>query len=77
LSFVDADTNRRNGWLVQPDDEDSLVAALVEAVDGMGERRRRGTNGLELVCSTYSWRAAAERIVTLYTEVTDGLPTVG
>jgi glycosyltransferase involved in cell wall biosynthesis len=77
LSFVDAESERRNGWLVQPDDEDSLVRALVVATGNAGERRLRGNAGLELVRSTYSWRAAADRIVALYSEVTDGLPTVG
>jgi glycosyltransferase involved in cell wall biosynthesis len=77
LSFVDADSDQRNGWLVKPDDEDSLVQALVEAADNEAERRLRGSNGLDLVRRTYSWRAAADRIVALYTEVTDGLPTVG
>ena len=30
------------GWLVPPDDEEAMVEALVEAVNGDAERRRRG-----------------------------------
>jgi glycosyltransferase involved in cell wall biosynthesis len=76
LSFVDADSDRRNGWLVQPDDEDSLVSALVEATRDEAECRRRGVNGLALVRGSYSWQAAADRIVALYEEVTDDVSTV-
>jgi glycosyltransferase involved in cell wall biosynthesis len=77
LSFVDDSSPQRNGWLVAPDDTDSLVAALVRAVRDPAERRLRGRNGLHLVRTTYSWSASAERIVQLYAEVTDGVPTVG
>ena len=35
------------GWLVPPDDEDAMVAALVEAVNGDAERRRRGDRAYE------------------------------
>jgi glycosyltransferase involved in cell wall biosynthesis len=77
LSFVDGTTERRNGWLVAPDDEASLVEVLVDAAQNQAERELRGRNGLELVRSTYSWRAAAERIAGLYAEVTNGVPTLG
>jgi glycosyltransferase involved in cell wall biosynthesis len=77
LSFVDSTSEQRNGWLVEPDDEVSLVQALVEAVTDARERRLRGENGLRLVRNVYSWRAAAERIAAIYEEVTEGVPTVG
>lgn len=76
LSFVEDGGERRNGWLVEPDDEDSLVAALVAVATDAAERRLRGTNGLDLVRTTYSWRAAAMRIAAIYAEVTDGLPSI-
>jgi glycosyltransferase involved in cell wall biosynthesis len=71
LSFVDATTDRRNGWLVEPDDEASLVEALVHAAADNSERDLRGRNGLEMVRSSYSWQAAAERIAAIYTEVAE------
>jgi glycosyltransferase involved in cell wall biosynthesis len=76
LSFVDDATGQRNGWLVEPDDEPSLVDALVAVATDADERRLRGENGLRLARTRYSWRAAAERIAALYTEVTDGISTV-
>jgi len=33
----------QTGWLVPPDDEEALAAALVMAVNDAHERRRRGT----------------------------------
>ncbi len=77
LSFVDGTSEQRNGWLVEPDDEASLVQALVQAVTDADERRLRGENGLRLVRGEYSWRAAAERVASIYEEVTEGVPTVG
>ncbi len=35
------------GWLVPPDDEEAMVEALVEAVNGDAERRRRGERAYE------------------------------
>jgi glycosyltransferase involved in cell wall biosynthesis len=76
LSFVEGSGTWRNGWFVDPDDEDSLVSALVAASTDEGERRLRGAHGLELVRRSYSWQAAATRIADIYSEVSDGLPTV-
>jgi glycosyltransferase involved in cell wall biosynthesis len=77
LSFVDSTSERRNGWLVPPDDEGALVEALLAVATDGHERRLRGENGRRLVRDTYSWHAAAERVAELYTEVSDGVPTVG
>ena len=74
---MESESEERNGWLVEPDDEASLVQALVEAVTDAGERRLRGENGLRLVREEYSWRAAAERVSAIYEEVTEDVPTVG
>jgi glycosyltransferase involved in cell wall biosynthesis len=50
------------GWLVEPDDETSLVAALVEAVNDPEERRRRGAAAYEVAHDRYAWTASAERL---------------
>jgi glycosyltransferase involved in cell wall biosynthesis len=76
LSFVDDTSAQRNGWLVEPDDEASLVEALVAVATDAAERRRRGENGRRLVRTTYSWPAAAARMSRIYTEVTHGVSTV-
>src|SRR5215210_6318726 len=47
----DGDTGR----LVPPDDRDGLAAALVEAVNDPGERRRRGAAAREDALAKYSW----------------------
>ncbi|UGS36641.1 glycosyltransferase family 4 protein [Capillimicrobium parvum] len=47
------------GWLVEPDDEAGLAAAMVQAVDDGDERRRRGRNALEDARAHYSWPAIA------------------
>jgi len=47
------------GWLVEPDDEAGLAAAMVQAVDDAGERRRRGRGALEDARAHYSWPAIA------------------
>jgi glycosyltransferase involved in cell wall biosynthesis len=77
LSFMDATSSRRNGWLVPPDDEPALVRSLLAAAAEGTERRVRGRNGRQLVQRSYSWRAAAERIAGLYAEVADHAPSVG
>jgi glycosyltransferase involved in cell wall biosynthesis len=50
------------GWLVEPDDEASLIAALVEAVNSPEERRRRGAAAYEVAHDRYAWTASAERL---------------
>ena len=47
------------GWLVAPDDEEAMAEALVEAVNGDGERRRRGECAYETARGRYSWPATA------------------
>jgi len=62
------------GWLVPPDDEEALAAALVEAVNGEAERRRRGERAYEAARASYSWPALAQGLAQVYTEVADGRP---
>src|SRR5829696_2574350 len=58
----DGDTGR----LVPPDDRDALAAALAEAVNDPGERRRRGERAAEDARAKYSWPALAERVADVY-----------
>jgi glycosyltransferase involved in cell wall biosynthesis len=60
------------GWLVPPDDEDGLVAALEEVVNDPAERRRRGEAAYEEARSKYSWPALVERLARVYEEVRSG-----
>jgi glycosyltransferase involved in cell wall biosynthesis len=62
------------GWLVPPDDEEALTAALVEAVNGEEERRRRGELAYEAARSSYSWPALARGLAQVYTEVAEARP---
>jgi glycosyltransferase involved in cell wall biosynthesis len=66
------------GWLVPPDDEEALAAALVEAVNDGDERRRRGEAAYDLARGRYSWPALAEGLARVYDEVREGTaPTAG
>jgi glycosyltransferase involved in cell wall biosynthesis len=60
------------GWLVPPDDEDALVAALEEAVNSPDERRRRGEEAYREARGKYSWPALVERLARVYEEVRTG-----
>jgi glycosyltransferase involved in cell wall biosynthesis len=60
----------RTGWLVEPDDEEALADALVEAVGDEAERRRRGAAARAEVRATYAWPALAERVAAVYGELT-------
>ena len=48
-----------SGWLVPPDDEYALAAALVEAVNQSEERRRRGVVAAETAYARYAWPRSA------------------
>ena len=62
------------GWLVAPDDEEALAEALVEAVNGEDERRRRGARAYETARARYSWPALARGLAHVYDEVAAGAP---
>jgi glycosyltransferase involved in cell wall biosynthesis len=57
------------GWLVEPDDEDALVEALVAVVNEPDERRRRGACAHTAVRARYSWPALAGTVAWLYDSV--------
>lgn len=62
------------GWLVPPDDEQAMADALVEAVNGDAERRRRGERAYEVARSRYAWPALAHGLGHVYDEVVEGRP---
>jgi D-inositol-3-phosphate glycosyltransferase len=68
-SFVNTDPARPNGWMLDPGDEEGLVAALVEAVNDETARRDRGEAAYEQVRRFNSWGAVAGRFGTLYEEL--------
>ncbi len=56
----------QTGWLVPPDDEEALAAALVMAVNDAPERRRRGTAAYAAVRTRYSWPILGAQLAFLY-----------
>jgi glycosyltransferase involved in cell wall biosynthesis len=65
-SFINTDPERPNGWLVEPDDLDSLAEAMVEAVNDPAAREERARNGYEVTRRDYSWETLAERVAEVY-----------
>jgi glycosyltransferase involved in cell wall biosynthesis len=47
----------RTGWLVEPDDEEGLAAALVAALQDGAERERRGAEARAAALARWSWPA--------------------
>jgi glycosyltransferase involved in cell wall biosynthesis len=63
------------GWLVDPDDESSLDAALTDVVTNQVERERRGRLARKVVRERYSWTRAAERLASVLEEAAgEGTP---
>ena len=73
-AFVVEEGPTANGWLCAPDDKDSLVAALADALGAPAERRRRGANGLALVRRDYTWSTVARRFKDLYERLQEAPP---
>jgi glycosyltransferase involved in cell wall biosynthesis len=71
-SFVNTEAGAPNGWLLDPDDEEELVEALVEAVNDEAGRRARGEAAHEQVRQSHSWDAVASAFGGLYEEVLTG-----
>jgi glycosyltransferase involved in cell wall biosynthesis len=59
---------------VPPDDEEALAGALVQAVNGDAERRRRGERAYVTSRERYSWPALAAGLAQVYAEVAEGRP---
>jgi glycosyltransferase involved in cell wall biosynthesis len=58
-----------SGWLVPPDDEQALTAALLEAATDPGERARRGRLASIEAARRYGWPTIATQIGHLYDEL--------
>jgi glycosyltransferase involved in cell wall biosynthesis len=50
------------GWLVPPDDEAALAAALAQATGDPAERTRRGANARAAALARYAWPSLAARL---------------
>jgi glycosyltransferase involved in cell wall biosynthesis len=65
-------THGQTGWLVEPDDELGLAAALAEVVNRPDERERRAEVALRDARDRFAWPALGERVAAVFTEVTSG-----
>ena len=59
----------RTGWLVEPDDEAALTAALVQVVNDTSDRERRGRAARRAVREQYSWTQIASELATVLEDV--------
>ena len=65
-SFINTEPGHPNGWLVEPDEVDSLAEAMVEAVNDPAAREQRARNGYDVTRRDYSWVTLAERVAEVY-----------
>jgi glycosyltransferase involved in cell wall biosynthesis len=56
------------GWLVPPDNQDALAAALLDAATDAEKRRRRGARAHRHSRAAYGWPGIAAQIAALYAE---------
>jgi glycosyltransferase involved in cell wall biosynthesis len=64
------------GWLVPPDDLESLARAIVEAVERPDERRRRGTRARQAALERYSGARMAGSVADAFESATAPLPAL-
>ena len=69
LGFVNTHPGKPNGWLVAPDDERELAAAMAVAAGNPDEVRRRGQWAYEQIRADYSWDSLAARFISVYEHV--------
>lgn len=67
-SFINTDPTRPNGWLVTPDDQDELAAAIIAATSDANERQRRGRRGREIIERDFDWQPIARRFEEIYSD---------
>lgn len=56
------------GWLVEPGDDEHLVAALIAATNDRSERERRGRLAREDVLARFTWSAVTHRLALVLDE---------
>jgi glycosyltransferase involved in cell wall biosynthesis len=71
---ADIVTPGETGWLADADDEASLAAALVEAVNDPAELRRRGEAAARDVARRFAWPAIAKRFADTLAQAAATLP---
>jgi glycosyltransferase involved in cell wall biosynthesis len=64
----------RTGWLVEPDDEQALAAALVDAVNDDAERERRGRAAYADIRRRFSWDAVVGEVSSVFAEAVGAEP---
>jgi glycogen(starch) synthase len=57
------------GWLVPPGNEEALAAAIGKALTDGSRLQSMGAAGRALVDKEFSWRAATDRLLSVYSEV--------
>jgi len=57
------------GWLVPPGNEDALAAAIGKALADPARLNAMGVSGRALVDKEFSWRAATDRLLSVYREL--------
>lgn len=62
----------RDGWLVEPDDETALAAAIVAATDDAEDRSRRGIEARRAAMQRWSWPALTAQVGDVLTEAAAG-----
>jgi glycosyltransferase involved in cell wall biosynthesis len=65
----------RTGWLVPPEDEAALAAALVAAVNDTHTRQRRGGIAAAEMQARYGWPALGAQLARLYERLLDSSRT--
>ena len=70
-SMINLDPRHPTGWLVEPDDEEALTVALVEAVNRPGERTRRGSAALVHARANLSWAGRVAGFEAAYAAATE------
>lgn len=76
-SFVNVVPDEPNGWLIPPDDEDALVAALTAALTDPAERRRRAEHAYQQIRARYSWAAGVRQLSEVYETLLTTSPSSG
>jgi glycosyltransferase involved in cell wall biosynthesis len=66
----------KTGWLTDPDDQSSLVRAIIEVVENPVERARRGAAARAAALSRYSWIEISARFGGVLEELVGKRPAL-